>query len=477
MSLSQGRLRLALAGRILAPVQRPPDIFNEVTADESVTGEAEGGGVACLILSFQAEQPLAAPRRQILGGADRVTIGRGRETHTELRKEGGESQLRIELSDRFISAPHASLQRVYGRWILHDEESRNGTFVDGAEIERCELRDGAVVEMGRSFFVFRELEPLEVPAPSLDTVATLHAPFAARLRALERVAPTRLPVVLRGESGTGKEVLARAVHKLSKRSGSFQAINCAALAQSLAEAELFGHRKGAFTGAAEERPGLVRSADGGTLFLDEIGDLPLPMQALLLRVLQESEVTPVGGTRPVPVDFRLVVATHRDLDAMAASGAFRPDLLARISGFTLPLPPLRERREDLGALVAALLRRHAGEHAARMRFSLAAARALFRHPWPLNVRELEKALAMAVTLSGADRVDLPHLPPLAGPAGEAAAPPRVLSDDHAKRRDELLALLREHHGNITAVAKALGKARMQVHRWMRRYNIEPAAFR
>jgi DNA-binding NtrC family response regulator len=172
-----------------------------------------------------------------------------------------------------------------------------------------------------------------------------------------------------------------------------------------------------------------------------------------------------------------VVATHRDLDAMAASGAFRPDLLARISGFTIPVPALRERREDLGTLIAALLRRHGPAQAARLRFSLAAARALFRHAWPLNVRELEKALAMALTLSTGDCIDLDHLPPLRATDGEPDAAPKVLSTDHEKRREELLALLREHHGNVTAVAKSLGKARMQVHRWMRRYNIEPRTFR
>jgi transcriptional regulator with PAS, ATPase and Fis domain len=291
------------------------------------------------------------------------------------------------------------------------------------------------------------------------------------------MARTSLPVVLRGESGTGKEVLARAVHRLSGRSGAFQAVNCAALAQSLAESELFGYRKGAFSGATEDRPGLIRSAQGGTLFLDEIGDLPLPLQGHFLRVLQESEVTPVGATRAVPVDFRLVAATHRDLEKMAAAGTFRADLLARIGGFTLELPPLRDRKEDLGMLIAALLHRHAGAAAEHVRFSLAAARALVHHDFRLNVRELEKALAVAVTLSEEGRIDVAHLPSGMPAKSDTAPPPQTLSPHAGARREQLIELLRTHKGNIAEVGRAVGKARMQIHRWMKRYGINPADFR
>jgi transcriptional regulator with GAF, ATPase, and Fis domain len=413
------------------------------------------------------------PRRHLLPEGKRVFIGRARD---------GGLEPYIALQDRFASAPHASLQKSYGRWVLQDEQSRNGCFVDGVEVERCELRDGAVVEIGRSFFIFRAADSAR-PGVAGGVLATLNAPYALRLEALAKMAPTALPVVLRGESGTGKEVMARAIHRLSGRTGAFQAINCAALASSVAESELFGYRKGTFTGAVEDRPGLIRSAHGGTLFLDEIGDLPLGLQGLFLRVLQESEVTPVGNTKAIPVDFRLIAATHRDLEAMAEAGTFRPDLLARVEGFTLRLPPLRERREDLGALVAALLRRHAGSNPGsnvdQIRFSLAAARALVHHGWPLNVRELEKALQLAITLSEAGRIDLPHLPPAFSQprAGESTAPPRILSSQADKRREELIELLREHKGNVAQVGRVLGRARMQIHRWMKRYGIKPDDFR
>jgi transcriptional regulator of acetoin/glycerol metabolism len=193
-------------------------------------------------------------------------------------------------------------------------------------------------------------------------------------------------------------------------------------------------------------------------------------------VLQEAEVLPVGATTPVPVDFRLVVATHRDLEQMAAEGKFRHDLLARMSGFTLALPPLRERKEDLGALIAALLKKHAPGR--ELRFTAAAARALFLHSWPLNVRELEKALLLALAVAPEGEIDLPHIPPAlrTTPAPPPAKEPELPLEE-AKRREELVALLKEHRGNVTAVARALGKARVQVQRWMRKYRIRSAVFR
>jgi transcriptional regulator with PAS, ATPase and Fis domain len=263
------------------------------------------------------------------------------------------------------------------------------------------------------------------------------------------------------------------------------AVNSAALPDTLFESELFGYRKGAFSGAQEDRPGLVRTADRGTFFLDEIGDLSADLQAALLRVLQESEVLAVGATRPVAVDLRVIAATHRDLEAMVARGEFRSDLLSRLAGFTLFIPTLRDRREDLGLLIAALLRRQLGERAAAVSFNLPAARALFRHGWPLNVRELEKALEVAGALAADGRIALEHLPAqlqraaAEQPASEAKAeePPADLSKIDQKRREELMALLKDHQGNVTAVAKALGKARAQVQRWLKRFGIEATRYR
>ncbi len=447
--------------------------MSEVTAEDLGAGLPGKDETAWLTLALQAERPLDPPLQVALRGIDAVFFARGHgPARAEEVRAGGEAHLRIEIPDKFLSGAHAAMQRIYGRWLLEDQGSRNGTFVDGARVEKADLKDGAVVEIGHSFLVFRAAAPDHPPG----SIGSLHAGYAAQLRALDQAAVTRLPVVLRGETGTGKEVLARRVHALSGRPGAFQAINCAALPQTLVESELFGYRKGAFSGATEDRPGLVRSADRGTLFLDEIGDLPLAAQGALLRVLQESEVHPVGATKPVPVDFRLIVATHRDLEQMAEDGTFRRDLLARMSGFSLNLPALRDRKEDLGLLAAALARRIAPEKAEALKLTLPAARALFRHSWPLNVRELEKALAVAIALAPDGLIDLPHLPESLQGAPPPASPP-ALEPDEARLRDELVALLKEHRGNVTAVARTMGKARVQVQRWMRRYRIEPAIFR
>jgi DNA-binding NtrC family response regulator len=242
-------------------------------------------------------------------------------------------------------------------------------------------------------------------------------------------------------------------------------VNCGALPATLVESELFGVKKGAFTGASEDRPGLVRSADGGTLFLDEIADLPPPSQAAFLRVLQEREVVPVGGTRAVPVDLRVVAATHRDLDALVAAGQFRQDLRARLDGFRLELPPLRERREDLGLLLAALLRR-AAPRAGEVQLRPTTARALLAHTWPENTREVERRLATAIALAEGAPIGVEHLGDLSAvPAGVAADPPPparpspvVAFHDEVQRleRSRILEALDRSAGNQTRAAALLG---------------------
>jgi transcriptional regulator of acetoin/glycerol metabolism len=460
--------------------------WHNAVVDPSRTITRTGGrrgtreaGKPFLFLVLRCDRPLSSGARFSFAGADAVTIGRG----TGLSLERSGHSLRIEIPDPRMSAAHVRLQRVLDAWVAEDQGSKNGTFIDGRRIRREPLADRAVLELGHSFFLFREAlaaadgpdlldgERLKPAAPGL---ATLIHSLGAELDRLQLVARSRMPVLLRGESGTGKEVLAAAIHRLSGRPGIFQAVNCGAIAPNLVESELFGHRRGAFSGAVDDQPGLVRGADRGTLLLDEIGDLPLPAQAALLRVLQEEEVLPVGAARPLKVDLRVVAATNRDLEALVSQGLFRADLLARLSGYACTLPPLRERREDFSLLVAALLSKIG---TAAPTFSPDAARALLRHSWPLNVRELEKTLAAAAVLSRGERVELEHLPEAvrAAPAAVPAAA-RLDGGPEVKRREELVALLREHAGNITAVARAMGKARSQVQRWLRRYRIDPLSF-
>jgi DNA-binding NtrC family response regulator len=258
-------------------------------------------------------------------------------------------------------------------------------------------------------------------------------------------------------------------------------VNCGALPDTLVETELFGCRRGAFTGA-QDRPGLVRTADGGTLVLDEVGDLPLPAQVALLRVLQERQVHPVGATHPVPVDFRVLCATQEPLEDLVKAGRFRSDLFARLAGATIRLPPLRERREDLGIITATLLRRLALERAHSLTFDKEAARALLRHPFPLNIRELEKAIERAVALAAGGPIRLDHLsldllPAPAAPRAEGSSPGVPLAPADLALRHQLVAFLGEHGGNLSATARSMGKARVQIRRWLRRYQIDPTQFR
>ena len=439
-----------------------------------------------LFVVLHCDRLLAGSSRHELAGLDTVAIGRGAE-RTARRGPAGERRLELRFPGSTVSSSHARLERAEAGWTVVDEGSKNGTFVNGERIPRAALRDGDLLEIGSTLLVYRAaLPPPSGDAPpDLDSadlaaappgLATLIPHHTEQLAALERIARLPIPVLLLGESGTGKEVLARAVHDLSGRPGAFAAVNCGGIAASLLEGQLFGHVKGAFTGAARDEPGIVRAADRGTLFLDEIGDLPLAAQAALLRVLQEREVVPVGGSRPVKVDLRVVAATHRPLDQMSGAGTFRADLLARLAGYRHQLPPLRARREDLGLIVGDLLRRAEVPGADGLRLATAAGRRLFAHGWPLNIRELQQCLTVAAALAPRGVIEAEHLSLAPGAApGPAVLEPEL--DDPETLRRTLVALLEQHRGNISYVARDLGKARMQIHRWLRRFNLDPDAFR
>ena len=272
------------------------------------------------------------------------------------------------------------------------------------------------------------------------------------------VAPSGAPVLILGPSGAGKEVVARLIHQWSPRSaGPLVAANCAGLPESLIESELFGHAKGAFTGAAQSRQGYFRAAHGGTLFLDEIGELPLHLQPKLLRALESGQVTPVGSDAPVEVDTRLVAATNRDLADAVQQGRFREDLYYRINVVELIVPPLSERRDD----VLPLARQFAVEFAGTpVRLSPQAVQCLLAHPWPGNVRELRNAVQRACLLCRGDVILPEHLPPkvaaLAGVVEAVASPAGRLSQ---VERAMILATLAECNGNRTHAAKKLGISR------------------
>jgi DNA-binding NtrC family response regulator len=298
---------------------------------------------------------------------------------------------------------------------------------------------------------------------------------SARMRQVvalaKRVAPTPATVLIQGESGTGKEVIARLIHHMSDRIGRpFVAVNCKAFAETVLESELFGHEKGAFTGALEARAGCFERADGGTLFLDEIGEISEAFQAKLLRALQEREILPVGGSAPRAVDVRVVAATNRDLAGAVRSGRFREDLFFRLNVIPIQIPPLRERMDDLRPLIASFLEGHASRSGHRRTLSPEAMSALLAHEWPGNVRELENVIERAFILAVDEAICVEDL--FLGPAPAAAA--GVTLKDTLDRATEvrIRQALETHGGGRAEAAAELGVDRTTLYRLMKRLGMD-----
>jgi sigma-54 dependent transcriptional regulator, acetoin dehydrogenase operon transcriptional activator AcoR len=442
-----------------------------------------------LVIVLECDRPLSGGARHSLDGIDLVTIGRGAERGVERSQEGGLRTLDVRIPGRSVSTTHARLVRAGSTWAIEDLGSTNGTLVNGQRVRRAVLGDDDVFETGHVLMRVNPTLPMPAGAPlDVDIRSengsghqTLDPSFACDLERTARLAVSRVPIVLIGESGTGKEVLARWLHERDGQCAPFVAVNCGAIPATLVESQLFGHVKGAFSGAVRDELGFVRAADGGTLFLDEIADLPKQSQAALLRVLQEGEVIPVGTTQPLKVCLRVIAATHQPLEELVERGDFRHDLFARLAGCVILLPALRARRDDLGVLIAAILPKIARERASTMTFSSEVGQALTSHSWPLNVRELEQCIATSVALAPNGKVKLAHLPRTVIQGRKTATVSSPSADVLASRdealRLELLELLSRHHGNLAAVARAVGKAPMQVHRWCRRFGIDPRPFR
>jgi DNA-binding NtrC family response regulator len=312
---------------------------------------------------------------------------------------------------------------------------------------------------------------------NLDGIIGTSAHIQDVLRMISRLKDTRTPVLISGESGTGKELVARAIHfRGSMAQTPFVAVDCGSLVPTLMESELFGYEKGAFTGATRSKAGLFQAANGGTIFLDEIGELPLEMQAKLLRVLQEKEVRPVGSNERETVDVRVIAATNRDLEAAYRSGTFRKDLYFRLNVVTVHIPPLRDRRSDIPVLVHHFLDRYA--KASQIQVTPAAMKSLLQYDWPGNVRELENCIARAVTLGDGRTIDVADLPPAIraeqGETGSVSAPEASSLSTTALAEMERMTILRvfeQAHGDKALAGKMLGISRATLYRKLKRYNI------
>lgn len=379
------------------------------------------------------------------------------------------------IADRFASRQHAIVQAQDEGLLVRDRGSRNGTWLNGVRVREGILTVGGRLTLGET----------ELRLGELGLAAGLIGESAAMQRVrdlIARAAPSSLPVLVLGESGTGKELVARALHEASGRRGQLVNINCGALPRELIESELFGHEKGAFTGAQKRHTGCFADAHEGTLFLDEIGELPLDLQPRLLRVLETGTIRAIGTTKEQPINVRIVAATHRNLAHEVAAGRFREDLFYRLQGLELSVPPLRDRPDDLPPLLAHFLLPLAAERPG-LCIDPQALAALAAYPWPGNVRQLKSAVLRAALLAGPTLVaadllptaPLPHLPPRTPGLphlGSSPAPSNLSGQTFQDlERKIYLSALEKTGGSCRAAAQLLNLPKSTLHDKLKRYGL------
>lgn len=381
--------------------------------------------------------------------------------------------------DSRLSEEHAYLFKQDNEVVLQDAGSKNGSFVNGVRVEKCRLQDTDILRLGSSLFILRLLDSSRFAAaePVVLHDVIFRSPEMHELRTYaEQLASADDLVLLLGETGTGKERIAHYIHNTHRRDKKFVAINCASLTPELADSALFGHERGAFTGAGTSQLGAFREAGAGTLFLDEVGELPPLVQSKLLRALAERKIMPVGSAKDSPFHARVIAATNRDLDSAVSDGGFRPDLLYRLRACTLEIPPLRVRREDILPILSA---RFAPDYQPRLNRYLV--ERLLLHRWPDNARgvvnlaqHFQRRFPQAATL------ELQHLPSwlpadsfASSVVDSAASSPVVFaSSEKQPSTEELLSLLQQHRGNKAAIARHRGASERTVGRWLAAHGLE-----
>ena len=398
--------------------------------------------------------PIKSLRVEVLEGSDAGAAASSESESLSVGTAGGND---LVLGDPTVSRFHLELSRGEDGILVADNGSTNGTRFEGARIERATVPPGAILSLGKTRVRVDDGARITLELHEGEELNALRGRTAVMRRLMARVrkaAASDTPVLLVGESGTGKELVARALHEEGRRQrGPFVTVDCGALSPSLVASELFGHERGAFTGADREHAGAFERAHGGTLFLDEIGELGAELQPALLGVLERGRLRRVGGRKELEVDVRVVAATHRDLRSEVNAGSFRLDLYYRLAVVVLALPSLRERPEDVPLLVLHFLREAGHDGPIESIFSADALAALARHRWPGNVRELRNVVEATLAMGEA--------PELAGPASRAGASPsldlpykdarRALLDDFERRYVERL--LERTGGNVSAAAR------------------------
>ncbi len=403
-----------------------------------------------LVVVFSADETCVGRRQQL---DERSVLPIGREV------SGG-----LEIVDAAMSRLHAQLtwDPRYKTHRIGDANSANGCFVNAKRVRTSPLDAGDVIRLGDTLLVYRDDELMPRIRERADSIAE-----------------SDLNVLVLGPTGSGKEVLARRIHDRSRRSGEITAVNCGAIPRELVGSELFGHAKGAFSGAVSDREGLFLTAGKGTVFLDEVAELKPDIQAALLRVLQERTVRPVGSDREEKFTGRVISATNVDLEAATRDGKFRADLFARLSEVRLTLPSLADRKHEVLALMREFLER---ERAAAT-LTPDAAEALLVYDWPYNVRELESLASECATDKRSPRLDLSRLDEMKPEAVDPFNQARTeVNEDEGPQpsnidRDKLKESLKKHSGNVAAAARELGKPRSFVYRWMKALGVSPRDFR
>jgi transcriptional regulator with AAA-type ATPase domain len=470
----------------------------EVRADRRPTataaGDTGGGKIAAaswshLYLIIQSDRPLDGGARFWVNEIDEIRLSGADVRATNRERRGAARVLSVFVPSHLASESHAFLKRTPMGWTLTDLGSKNGTFVNGDRISGPrEIQPGDIIQIGRVFFTFRDSVVHgnddfstdvygDASAAAFPNLPTLLPTFAWDLARIRSAAATVNAISIIGLTGTGKDVLSNAIHAHSGRKGAFVPVNCAALTASLVEGQLFGYVKGAYSGADRSDPGFIRSAHEGTLFLDEVLDLPLPVQAKLLRVLQQGEVVSLGTARRDRVDLRVISASQRPLKELVASGQFRADFQSRIEDYVIHLPCLSERREDVGLLVAAVLRSKGVTEVDRLVLSSRAVLRILGHSWPLNIRDFERCLGRALHRAQGKVLADDEFPDPDGAVGALARPEGAMSDADRSLRDRLIGLMQKHGGNVAEVARELDIHRPQVYRLLLRFRLSADPFR
>jgi DNA-binding NtrC family response regulator len=385
---------------------------------------------------------------------------------------GSQPDCGLTLADPTVSRNHAEVSRTSEGYLLQDLGSTNGTFLNGVRVDRAYLREGAVITMGETDLEFcpcTQSEQVKLGGTSAFGEMVAVSDGMQRVFALlEGLAASDVTVLLEGETGTGKELAARAVHERSQRAGGpFVVFDCSTVPSELMESELFGHIKGAFTGAAESRKGAVEEAKGGTLFLDEIGELPLNLQPKLLRLLDRREFRKLGTTKTVSADIRFVTATNRDLGSLVKQDKFRKDLLYRVSAARVVLPPLRERPEDIPALGNHFIEQISRGGSGDIKIGPDAMNALKKHDWPGNVREMKNILETAAALCRTNTLSAKDLSRLFVEMDHTKAGSLKIAEAGAVRK-----ALEKAGGNRRKAARQLGIAPSTLYAKMKKYGLE-----